>query len=81
MKKFLLITGIVVVALFAFLLTAPFLFKNEIKQAVLVQANKQLNATVGFKDVQLSFIRSFPNASIKLQDFYIVGKNELAKTP
>jgi len=79
MKKFLLITGIVVVALFAFLLTAPFLFKDEIKHAVLVQANKQLNATVGFKDVQLSFIRSFPSASIKLQDFYIVGKNEFSK--
>jgi hypothetical protein len=79
MKKFLLITGIVVVALFAFLLTAPFLFKNEIKQAVIAQANKQLNATVGFKDVQLSFIRSFPNASVKLQDFYIVGKNEFSK--
>jgi len=76
MKKFLLISGIVLFVIFAVLITAPFLFKDKIQQAVLEQANKNLNATVSFKNVDLSFIRNFPNGSIILQDLCIVGKNE-----
>ncbi|MDR1678824.1 MAG: AsmA family protein [Prevotellaceae bacterium] len=79
MKKVLLITGIVIVAIFAVLLTAPLLFKDEIKQLVLNEANKQLNATIELEDVNISFIRSFPNASIKLENLLIVGKDEFAK--
>lgn len=79
MKKFLVITGIVIVTLFTVLLTAPFLFKDEIKEAVLAQANKQLNAKVSLEDVQISFIRSFPNVSVKLENFAVVGVNEFAK--
>lgn len=79
MKKFLIITGIVFVSLFAVLLTAPFLFKNEIKQAVLDQANKSLNAIIYLEDVQISFIRNFPNVSVKLENLAIVGKDEFKK--
>lgn len=79
MKKFLLITGIVLVVIFGVLISAPFLFKDKIQQAVLEQANKSLNAKVGFSDVNLSFIRNFPNASIQLENFYIVGVGEFSK--
>ncbi len=79
MKKTLLIIGIVIIVLFGALLAAPFLFKNEIKELVIKEANKQLNAKITLGDVQLSFIRNFPNASIRLKDFSIVGKNEFAK--
>ncbi len=74
MKKALIISGTVILLVFAVLLSAPFLFKDKIEQAVLTQANNNLNATIGFKNIRLSFIRNFPNASIVLQDFYIVGK-------
>ena len=76
MKKFLLITGIVLVVIFGVLIAAPFLFKDKIQQAVLEEANNNLNATVGFKDISLSFIRNFPNASITLEELFIVGKDE-----
>lgn len=79
MKKFLIVSGIIFLTLFAVLLSAPFLFKNEIKQAVLDQANKELNATISLEDVQLSFIRNFPNVSVKLEGFSIIGKGEFAK--
>jgi hypothetical protein len=79
MKKVLLIIGIVIVVLLGALLTAPFLFKDEIKELVIKEANKQLNAKISLGDVQLSFIRNFPNASVRLKDFSIIGKNEFAK--
>lgn len=79
MKKFLLITAIVLVVIFGALLAAPFLFKDKIQQAVLEQANNNLNAKLGFSDVNLSFIRNFPNASIQLENLYIIGVGEFSK--
>ncbi len=79
MKKVLLIIGIVIVVLFGALLAAPFLFKDEIKELVISEANKQLNAKVSLGDVQLSFIRNFPNASVRLKDFRVIGEKEFAK--
>ncbi len=79
MKKLFVVTGIVIIAIFSILLTIPFLFKDEIKEAVLTQANNELDATIGLKDIQLSFIRNFPNASIKLEGLSVVGKGDFSK--
>ena len=37
-----------------------------------------MNATVDFKDVSLSLIRSFPKVSIIIKDLSIIGQNEFA---
>ncbi len=78
MKKALIITGIVIVVLFGALLAAPVLFKSQIKTLVVEQANKNLNAEVGFKDFSLSFIRNFPHASIALDSAFVAGKGDFA---
>ncbi len=75
MKKILLISLVTLAVLFGALLAAPFLFKDKIKQAVLEQANNNLNATVGFDGISLSFIRNFPNASVTLKKAFIIGKD------
>ena len=43
------------------------------------EINKQLNATVDFKDVKLSLLRHFPKATISIKGLTVVGKGEFAK--
>lgn len=79
MKKALLITGGVILFLFVALLTLPLLFKDEIKDLVVEQVNKSLNAKVDIGDVDLSFIRNFPSASVLVKDVCVVGKDSFAR--
>ncbi len=73
MKKALKITALVLVTLLLLLILTPFLFQGKIKNLIRGEIDNQLNASVYFKDVNLSFIRSFPDARITLEDFGIVG--------
>jgi len=75
MKKFFRISIIVIAVLFAAALVAPFLFKDKIITAIKNAANENLNATFDFKDLDLSFIRSFPSVYLALNDVSIVGKD------
>ncbi|MDR2854470.1 MAG: AsmA family protein, partial [Prevotellaceae bacterium] len=77
-KKALIITAGVIVVLFAVLLIAPFAFKGKIMQVVKNQANEMLDAQLEFDDVNLSFIRNFPNASVSIENLCIVGKDSFA---
>jgi len=76
MKKILKITGITLVVIFLLLLILPFAFKGKITELAKSEVNKTMNAKVDFDRLSLSFIRSFPNASISLENFYIAGVNE-----
>ena len=76
MKKVLKITGITIVVIFALLVTLPFLFQGKIKEAIKTQANEMLNARLEFKDLGLSFIRNFPNATVSISDLSLSGINE-----
>ncbi|MCP4460766.1 MAG: AsmA family protein [Cytophagales bacterium] len=54
----------------------PIIYKNDIKNAIDVEIAKNLNATV-FYDVDefgVSLFRSFPNVSIQMGDFGIIGE-------
>ncbi len=76
MKKGLIITGITILVIFVLLITLPFLFQGKIKDLVKNQANELLNAKVEFKDLNLSFIRNFPNATISIEDLIVSGVDE-----
>jgi hypothetical protein len=52
----------------------PTFFEDEVGQAVKYQANKSLNATVEYTNVDLSIFRYFPRVGITLNDFSLVGK-------
>lgn len=76
LKKILKISGITLAVLFLALLSAPFLFKGKIVNAIKKAANNQLNATLDFdKDISLSLIRSFPKLSVGINKLSIVGKD------
>lgn len=78
-KKILKISGIILGLLFVFLLLAPFLFKGKIVQAIKNTANQELNATLDFNsDISLSFLRSFPNVSLGIDNLSILGKDSFS---
>ncbi|MBX2906991.1 MAG: AsmA family protein [Taibaiella sp.] len=54
----------------------PIFFKDKILAAVKKAANENLNATVDFKDLDLSILRSFPRLSVSLTGASIIGKDD-----
>ncbi len=81
MKKFLIFTGTIVLLLIAVIVIVPILFKDDIKNAIDESIDESLNATV-FYDVDkfdISLIKSFPDFSVSLGDFGIVGAEEFEK--
>ncbi len=78
-KKGLTIGLLVFVVIFAALLVLPFAFKGKITTIAKDKINGMLNAKVDFENVNVSFIRSFPNVSVKLENFHIIGNGEFAK--
>lgn len=76
MKKGLKIVGIVLLVILALLFILPFAFQGKIKDIAVQEANKQLNAEIFMGDLSLSFFKNFPNASVTIENFGVVGKNE-----
>ncbi|WP_338731792.1 AsmA family protein [Mangrovimonas cancribranchiae] len=74
MKKALKILGITLGIIFLLLLAIPFVFQGQIKDMVKTFLNQNLNAQVEFSDVDLSFIRSFPQAYANVDDLTITNK-------
>ena len=76
MKKFLKIAATVLVVLLLLLVSIPYLLKDKIETLVKEECNKMLNAEFGFDNLDISFIRNFPQASLTLEDFYLKGVGE-----
>tara|TARA_R110001606_G_scaffold8303_2_gene36397 strand:- start:31378 stop:34008 length:2631 start_codon:yes stop_codon:yes gene_type:complete len=52
----------------------PFLFKDKIVAMVSTTINKNINATVTFKETNLSFFKNFPLASLTVNDVVVANK-------
>ncbi len=76
--KILKITGLVILVLIIVLFAAPFLFQDAIKAKIAQTINKNVDATVSFKDVDLSFIKSFPHANVSIDHLVIINKAPFA---
>ena len=79
LKKGLKIGLSVFVVIFATLIILPYAFRGKIMNVAKVKVNNMMNAKVDFENLNMSFIRSFPNASVKLENFKIIGVGEFAK--
>lgn len=73
MKKVLKIIGITLLIIIALLIAIPFAFQGQIKDMVKRFINQNLNAKVEFSDVNLSFIKSFPQAHVSVNDLVITN--------
>ena len=74
MKKVLKITGISLLIIVALLIAIPFAFQGKINDIVKQLINDNLNAKVEFSDLNLSFIRRFPQAHVQLSDLVITNE-------
>ncbi|MUP44454.1 AsmA family protein [Gramella sp. BOM4] len=73
MKKALKIFGIVLITLVILLAVAPYIFESQLKDLVKKNLNQNLNAQVDFQDIDLSMFRSFPKATLVLEDLSIIN--------
>ncbi|MFW5724837.1 MAG: AsmA-like C-terminal region-containing protein [Bacteroidota bacterium] len=73
MKKFLKITGAILMVFLALLIILPVVFKGRIAEQVKVAINKNVNAEVDFGTFRLSFLRSFPDLTFRLNELYVGG--------
>lgn len=74
MKKLIKIFVGSLLVIFIALLALPFIFKGKIVNLIKNEANKQLTATLDFKDVSLSLIRNFPYLSVSIIDLSIANQ-------
>ena len=73
LKKIIISFSVLIILLIAFMLAAPFIFKDKLKAIAKKEINKQLNAKVDFKDVGLSLFRDFPHLTFSLKELSIVN--------
>lgn len=79
LRKCFKIFFIFLAVLIGFAFAAPFLFKGKIIALVKKEINNNINAKADFKDVDISFFRSFPKVSVGLENLHIVGNDEFSK--
>lgn len=73
MKKALKIFGIISLLIIAALIAIPFVFEGRIQELVKQTINQNVNAKVEFSDINLSFIKNFPEAGISVSDLVITN--------
>lgn len=73
LKKVLKWTGITFGVLLILLLIAPFLFKDKIEATIKQAVNEQINASVNWTDVDLTFIPNFPNLRVSIENLSVVN--------
>jgi len=78
MKKFFKILGIVVLLLVVVVIAAPFVFQDQIAQVVKDKLNQSLDAQIEFGEVDLSFIKAFPDARLNIKELSIINKAPFA---
>ncbi|MBN8860383.1 MAG: AsmA family protein, partial [Sphingobacteriales bacterium] len=79
LKKVLKITGIVLLILIIAAIALPMIFKDKITAIAKTEINKNLNAKVDFKDVNISLFRHFPRLAVGLEDLEVTGLDDFAK--
>ena len=73
MKKKIKILGIIVLVFIIALISLPFLFKGTIQEKVRYLINEHVNAKVDFADIDISLFRSFPSASVEIDELSVIN--------
>ena len=80
-KKVLKITILVIVAFILALFVAAYVFRDKIMNEFKKQVTENINATVDWKDFDISFLRSFPQLNVKLKDLSVIGVDTFDQVP
>ena len=74
MKKLFKTIGIVLLTVIVLLIATPFLFQNQMKEAVKSILNDTVNAQIDFETVDLSLLSSFPQANVTVGNLKIINQ-------
>jgi hypothetical protein len=78
MKKILIILASFLTFLAISAFAIPYFFKDKIQAKVNQEIQKKINAMVYYNDFDLSLFKNFPNVTLSLSDFGVVGKSPFA---
>ena len=78
LKKIFKIFFIILFILVGCAFAAPYIFKGKIIALVKKEINENINAKAEFKDVDISFLRSFPKVSVAIQNLQVTGVGEFS---
>lgn len=79
LKKIAKITGIVIIVLLLIAFILPFAFKGRIMNIAKTEINKNVNARVDFKDIDISLFRHFPRLAVGLEALQVIGTGDFSK--
>jgi hypothetical protein len=74
MKKLLKSLGIIFIVTLGILILIPFFLESKIDAIVKNYAEQNLNAELDFRDVNLSLIKSIPNAEVSVEELKITNR-------
>lgn len=77
--KTLKISAIIVISLTVILFSASLFFQNKVAEILLPAINRKLTTPVSFSNVRLSFLRNFPQASLRLRDVVVMSSEGFEK--
>jgi len=80
-KRILKWTGITFLLLIILIALVPYFFKDQIIALIKEEANASLNATLDFKDADLTIFSNFPNLTLTVDEVSIIGKGEFENVP
>src|SRR5690606_32908959 len=76
LSKILKWTGVTFVLLLIAIILIPIFFKDKLKDMVIDEVNKTLNAKLELDDFDLTLLSTFPNLSVQLHGTRLKGLNE-----
>lgn len=80
-KRLLIALFVLIILFLGTAIAIPYFFKDELVAMAREEANKAVNAEVNFSDVNLSLLRSFPDFSLRIDSFSVVGKEAFRGVP
>lgn len=72
-KRIFKVLGVVFVLFIGSAIAIPYFFKDKILEKIKTEINKNVNAKVDFKDVDISLLRHFPRIAVKLEGLDVTG--------
>jgi hypothetical protein len=77
-KNILKVILVIFILFIAALFAIPYFFQDQITAKITTVINEKVDATVSFKEANLSLFKDFPNASITLDSLVIINKAPFA---
>ena len=81
LKRLFIALFLLVVLFIGALIAIPYFFKDQLLQTIKDTVNSSINGDFDFEDANLSLLRSFPDASVKIDNYQLMGKDVFEGVP